>query len=112
MNEAQGFAYNLLWELQKLDSRADALKIRAKGKIAILSIDDGEFVPLLRLADPTPKFAKMMLFVRHKRAWHTTCYKDTAEMLAKLLAGEFAYLWTIPVSMVGWHTDSSSPKTD
>lgn len=96
MSTVQGFASEVLVELQKLDNRAKFLKLVAKKDIAIFGVEeDGEFVPILRLGAGTPKLNKMMLFVYHQGQWQTTCHKGTPKMLAQWLAGELNYLWTL-----------------
>ena len=111
MPTAQDFTQELLAELKTLDQRAQYLKMKGKRDTVILGIeDDREFVPILRLGAGSAKFNKMMLFVYHKRIWQPTFHKGTPKMLAQLLAGELNYLWTMHISMIGWHP--GPPKTE
>lgn len=113
MRTAQGFAQDLLAELRKLDQRAQALRMKGGGDKVMLGIeDDDHFVPLLRLGGGTVKFNKMMLFVDHHSHWQPTFQKGTPKMLAELLAGPLNYLWTIPLSAVGWNPDTISSNTE
>jgi len=111
MSAVNSFANIVKSELIQLDPRAKALQIMAKKDRAVFGIDDDQqFVPLFCLASGTPKLNKMMLFAFHKGCWQSTCHKGTPKMLAQLLHGHLNYLWTLPLSMVGWHPDSPPTK--
>ena len=97
---AQSFASSLLAELRRLDPRAAALLIRARGQTAVIGIeDDGEFVPLLKLAGASGKFNVMSLHVYHNGRWQPTLKRSTPAGLAEPLTGEIQHVWTIPVEM-------------
>ena len=105
----KSFAQDLVFELKKLDPRAESLIIKGFSDRAVLGIhDDGQFVPLLALAAPTPTFCKMMLYAYHCNKWQCTCHKDTPEDLAQLLAGPLSHLWIIPLSMADISYDPNS----
>jgi len=97
---AKSFASSLLAELRLLDSRAQGLRARPRGKTAIIGIeDDGEFVPLLKLSGASASFNVMTLLVSHHGKWQPTLKRGTPEELAQPLAAELHHLWTIPLEM-------------
>jgi hypothetical protein len=69
-------------------------------------VDQGEFVPLLRLGAPSAACNVMSLFVYHHRQWMPTFLRGTPARLAEQLAGPFAYLWSIAATL---RTDGTSP---
>jgi hypothetical protein len=97
---ADSFAHTLVCELRHRDGRAAVLKVGGRGKTAVIGIeDDGEFVPLLRVAHASAKYNVMNLDVRHQRSWAPTFHRGTPSELAEALAGTLQHLWTIPLAM-------------
>ncbi len=96
MYTAGSFATSLLAELRQRDARAHALVCRARGKSAVLGIEDqGEFVPLLKLDAGSAAFNVMSLFVRHRRRWQPTFERGIPKDLAEIIAGPLSFLWSI-----------------
>ena len=97
----QNFAGEVLARLRQKDARAAALVQRggprSKG-VPIGIVDQGEFVPLLKLDAASAACNVLSLFVRHHELWMPTLQRGTPAMLADLLAGPFSYLWTIAVT--------------
>ncbi len=96
------FASKLLRELQKRDPRACVLRVHDQPRmraVVISLLDDGEFVPLLRLGAPSAACNVMSLFVPHRGHWIPTFRRGTPAMLADELAGPFSYLWTIAATL-------------
>lgn len=103
---ARYFASSLLAELRERDPRAAGLRIQARGKAAVIGIEDeGEFVPLLKLTGASAKFNVMTLLVYHHRQWHPTFKRGTPKELAEPLAEEIHHLWTIPLEMANMDLD-------
>lgn len=100
--DARAFAGQVLAALVKLDPRASALEVRARGPAAVIGLEDeGEFVPLLRVAAPSAHYNVMSLFVSHHGRWLPTLKRGTPQQLADELAGPLQHLWAIPVQMAG-----------
>jgi hypothetical protein len=100
MSTASSFASDLLAELRRRDPLAQGLVSRSRGKAAVIGIvDEGDFVPLLRLDAGSAAFNKMSLFVHHRRSWEPTFLAGTPAMLAEPLAGELRYLWAMAAEM-------------
>jgi hypothetical protein len=105
---AQSFSAELLTALARFDARATRLRARARGQAAIIGLDDdGEFVPLLRLAAPSAACNVMSLFVRHHGRWEPTCERGTPAQLAATLASPLRHVWAIAVDLAG--SDGPNP---
>lgn len=97
---AGSFASRLLAELRRRDPLARALQYRARGKAAVIGIEDaGEFLPLLKLDAAAAAFNVMSLFVYHHRSWKPTFQRGTPALLADSLSRTFRHLWAIPAAM-------------
>jgi hypothetical protein len=98
MSDAGSFARELLGDLCRLDPVASALRETARGKTATIGIDDhGEWVPLLRLSNPSASYNVMSLDVRHKRGWAPTFERGTPAILVQKLAGPLRFTWAAEV---------------
>lgn len=105
MATSSSFASSLLAELRQHDPRADALICRARGKTAVIGIEDeGEFVPLLKLDAGSAAFNVMSLFVHHHGRWQPTFKRGIPKDLAEILAGPLSYLWTIHANLADFDT--------
>lgn len=94
------FGAMLLSELGKLDPRAARLKLKEGAGVRhpiIGVMDQGEFVPLLKLDEATKAANVMSLLVWNKGKWSPTFQRGTPEKLAKELTGSFQFLWTFSV---------------
>lgn len=106
MANARSFASSLLAELRQCDPRAHALICRARGKSAVIGIEDeGEFVPLLKLDAGSAAFNVMSLFVHHHGRWQPTLQRGIPKDLAEILAGPFSYLWTMHADLADFDPD-------
>ena len=106
MATSRSFASSLLAELRQRDPRAHALICRARGKSAVIGIDDeSEFVPLLKLDAGSAAFNVMSLFVHHHGRWQPTFKRGIPKDLAEILAGPFSYLWTIHADLADFDLD-------
>lgn len=84
--------------------------MHARGPAAVIGLEDeGEFVPLLRLAAPSARHNVMSLFVSHHGRWQPTLKRGTPQLLADELAGPLQHLWSIPVEMAGPWLDPLDP---
>jgi len=103
---ALSFASSLLAELRQRDARAQALTFRARGKSAVIGIDDeGEFVPLLKLDAGSAAFNVMSLFVHHHGRWQPTLKRGIPKDLAETLATSLSHLWTIHADLADFDPD-------
>lgn len=99
-SDAGSFASTLLAELRRSDPLAQVLQYRARGKAAVIGVEDaGEFFPLLKLDAGSAAFNVMSLFVRHHRSWKPTFQRGTPALLADSLSGTFRYLWAMAAEM-------------
>lgn len=97
------FATTLLRELRRADPRAAVLQLEDRPSLrtpVIGLVDEGEFVPLLRLGAPSAACNVMSLFAYHHRQWVPTFVRGTPAMLAEELAGPSAYLWSIAATLL------------
>jgi len=96
---AQPFADLLLRALVQHDDRARALVAQVRGKNAIIGVVDADdWVPLLRLNNPSTAFNVMNLGVRQGSGWAPTFLRGTPDQLAEHLAGPLAFTWQFEVS--------------
>ena len=92
------FAHCLLRSLVEHDERARAIVAQIRGKTAILGVVDGEdWVPLLRLYNPSAAANVMNLGVRQGRSWAVTLLRGTPDQLAVHLTGPLAFTWQVEV---------------
>ena len=105
---SDSFAQQLLRALHRHDPRAGHLKVKARGKTAIIGIDEGDtWVPLLRLSNPSTAFNVMNLDVRQGRDWAPTFERGIPDKLAAELLGPLAFTWTVEVDAVlAWQATS------
>ena len=96
----KGFAQSVLEKLCEQDSCATRLHL-TKGTGARLPVvgfdDNGEFVPVLRLDNPSVAANTMSLSVHLHNRWQPTMHRGTPAELASLLAGPLQHLWAIPL---------------
>jgi hypothetical protein len=107
----QDFALAVLAELRQRDHRAEALRLqptRPSQDVVMGLDDDGEFVPLLKLASASAAVNVMSLFVRHQARWVPTFQRGTPAQLAQALAGPLQHLWLIAVIAQSSDTGSSA----
>lgn len=98
-NPVDGFANSLLRELRSHHPEAQALTARVRGNKAIIGFtEDAEWVPLLRLSNPSAAANVMNLEVRHKRGWAPTFFRGIPSALVEHLAGPLAFTWQIPLT--------------
>jgi len=101
------FADSVLEELRREDPAAKALAARHRGKAATIGVtDDGEWVPLLRLSNPSGACNVMSLDVRHHDRWAPTFERGTPAMLAEQLLGPLRFTWALWAETVGWSETS------
>lgn len=106
--DSDSFAQQLLRALCARDSLATHLRVKARGKTAIIGIDEGEaWVPLLRLSNPSAAFNVMNLDVRQGRGWAPTFERGVPEKLAEDLLGPLVFTWATEVEAVlAWRETS------
>jgi hypothetical protein len=91
---AERFANCVIREMVAVDERAGFLKVRARGGTAVLGYDDeGEWVPVFRVAHGSGAYNVANLQVRQRRSWQSTLVRGTPAMLAEHLLGPFRFLW-------------------
>ena len=99
--KTQNFALSVLAELRRRDPRAKTLRrqpTRPSHCVVIGLDDEGEFVPLLKLASASAAVNVMSLFVRHQARWMPTLQRGTPAHLAEALVGPLLHLWLIAVT--------------
>lgn len=108
--DVASFARYLLRALLAREPRAVHLSIRARGKKAIIGIDEGEnWVELLRLSNPSAAVNVMSLDVPQGRGWAPTFERGVPERLAEVLTGQLAFIWLPEVDAVlAWRETSGS----
>ena len=94
------FARDLLRVMAARDPAARALESRPSGKVATIGVTDGgDWVPVLRLSNPSAACNVMNLDVRHGTRWAPTFERGTPEALAEKLLGPLRFTWTM---QAGW----------
>lgn len=108
--DVASFAQHLLRALLAREPRAAHLRARARGKKAIVGIDEGEnWVELFRLSNPSAAVNVMNLDVPQGRQWAPTFERGVPERLADVLTGELAFIWLPEVDAVlAWRETSGS----
>ncbi len=107
IRNAKSFAHDLVNAMAKVDPRAVRLDINARGKNAVLGLQDGgERMPLLRLSSPSASYNVMSLDVRQGSRWATTLERGTPEALAKILTGDLMFTWATWVQDLEWSETS------
>ncbi len=106
----QDLALSVLAQLRERDPGAKTLRRQpcrpCKGVVIGLD-DEGQFVPLLKLAGESAAVNVMSLFVRHQARWMPTLQRGTPAQLAEALAGPLLHLWLIAVTAQSPGTGSS-----
>ncbi len=91
---AKYFANCVIEEMVAVDERADFLRVRARGKTAVLGYyDDREWVPVFRVAHGSGAYNVANLQVRYRRSWQPTPVRGTPARLAEHLLGPLHFLW-------------------
>ena len=86
-----------------VDPRARRLDVRARGKTAVLALEDGdERIPLLRLSSPSASYNVMSLDVRQRSRWAPTFERGTPQALAEILTEKLQFTWATWVHDVEW----------
>jgi hypothetical protein len=99
VNPVDLFANSLLRSLRAHHPEAQALTARVRGKTAVIGFtEDGEWLPLLRLSNPSAAANVMNLDVRHGRGWAPTFIRGIPAALVEQLAGPLAFTWQIPLT--------------
>lgn len=93
-SNAEGFARLVTEALRSADPLAKHLQVRARGKAATIGFEENEeWVPLLRLAEPSPSFNVMSLEVRHHGRWEPTQVRGIPDAITTELLGPLRFLW-------------------
>ena len=96
---AKLFAERLLHELTTADQAAAFLRVRARGKTAVLGYEcEGEWVPLLRVGGGSGAYNVADLQVRHRTSWQPTFTRGVPAVLAKQLAEPLRFTWAMHIS--------------
>ncbi len=91
---AERFANAVVREIVTADERASFLAVRARGKTAVIGYDDdGEWVPLFRVAHGSGAYNVANLQVRHGRSWQPTLVRGAPARIAEELIGPLRFLW-------------------
>jgi hypothetical protein len=105
--DPESFAASLLAELRRHDPAAAVLVARHRGRTATIGVaDEGGFVPLLRLGNPSGACNVMSLDVRHHERWAPTFERGTPAMLAATLLGPLRFTWAVWAEDVAWSDTS------
>ena len=103
----ESFAQSLVHALTSKDPAARALQVRARGKTATLGVvENGIWVPLLRLSNPSAACNVMNLDVRNKQNWAPTFERGVPNALAEKLLGPLRFTWAMEAEAVGWSETS------
>ena len=95
-SSAQSFAELVLLDLRAVEPNTKTLKIRSKGKTAVVGVEDaGEWAPLLRLSNPSASFNVMNLDARHHTRWSPTHVRGVPQTIVAALVGPLRFLWEI-----------------
>ena len=105
---AEWYANLLLRALRAGDPRAAHLRSKARGKVVVIGLDEnGTWVPILRLSNPSASFNVMSLDMRHGTGWSPAFERGTPSQLAERLLGPFLPFWAGEVdAVVGWGATS------
>jgi len=97
------FAATLLRELRAKDTLASVLIAKHRGRTATIGVLDAEdWVPLLRLSNPSAACNVMSLDVRHHNRWAPTFERGTPTILAEQLLGPLRFTWALSAEAIGW----------
>ena len=95
---AKVFAGRLLDRLTTADPAAAFLKVRARGKTAVLGYEcEGEWIPLLRVAGGSGAYNVADLQVRHRTSWQPTFTRGVPAVLAGQLAEALRFTWAMHI---------------
>lgn len=101
------FANAVVRELQKGDTVAVVLDIRARGKTATVGLlDADEWVPLLRFSRPSASFNVMSLDVRQGHTWAATDVRGVPATIAAELLGPLRFTWALEAEATAWQDTS------
>ena len=99
MSTAETFATRVLQSLQVQAPLAEHLDVRKRGKTATIGLEDqGEWVPLIRLANGSASFNVMSLEVRSHGRWEPTGVRGVPKDVAAALATTLRFLWEFEVN--------------
>lgn len=91
---AAGFARQVVDAVVAADERANFLEIRPRGKTAVIGYDDqGQWVPLFRIAHGSGAYNVANLQVRHGSSWQPTFVRGIPAKVAEELIGPLRFLW-------------------
>lgn len=94
---AKSFAEMVLHELREAEPLASVLEARGRGKTAVIGLlDAGEWVPLVRLSNPSGSFNVMSLDARHRGKWSPTHVRGVPVAIVGALQGPLRFLWEMP----------------
>lgn len=94
------FARLVLGELRATDPRASMLGHKPTKKAAVLGLlEREEWVPILRLSNPSASCNVMSLDVRHQGRWAPTHVRGVPKDIAGALLGPLRFLWQMEVAM-------------
>ena len=109
-NPVERFANTLLRELRTQHPEAQALTARVRGRNAVIGFtEDDEWIPLLRLSNPSAAANPMNLDVQHKRGWARTPFRGIPADLVEQLAGPLGFTWQI--ALTPWPAPSDGMDT-
>lgn len=88
------FAQQVVDAAVDADERANFLAVKARGKTAAIGYDDdGEWVPLFRIAHGSGSYNVANLEVRHGTSWKPTFVRGVPSKIAEELIGPLRFLW-------------------
>lgn len=83
---AEWFAQQVIDAVVEADERASFLAVRARGKTAVIGYDDeGDWVPLFRVAHGSGAYNVANLQVRHRTSWKPTLVRGVPVKIAEEL---------------------------
>lgn len=91
---AEWFAQQVIDAVVEADERASFLAVRARGKTAVIGYEDeGDWVPLFRVAHGSGAYNVANLQVRHRTSWMPTLVRGVPAKVAEELIGPLRFLW-------------------
>ena len=106
--DVASFAQLLLRALQQRDPRVAHVRAKARGKTAIIGIDEGEnWVPLFRLSNPSASVNVMNLDMPQGSGWAPTFERGVPDKLAGVLLDQLPFTWLPEIDAVlAWRESS------